>query len=272
MNTDYNVVNFTAIEGEKQMNLFSKNKKHIALFVLIMFLLTMMPVSAFAEELNAEPAVSDAVPMAAGDGPSIDGFKYMKINSAATYYNASTCMMQDMLNWYYYPINLNDWGILSFAIQITQSVDLKVYQANDDYCTGPNEKGEIDLKKNVQLGMLYEDQFCGEFLGYIEGYEISGETYPENLPEDAFEVLIDNIIKGNEEDRKDYYVNKRVKGYTEDVLPGGRALFNLLGLEENSTTESGLNVTSGSELVFEVTEDMTTEQAMQLIALAVEDA
>lgn len=71
MNTDYNAVNFTAIEGEKQMNLFSKNKKHIALFVLIMFLLTMMPVSAFAEELNAEPAVSDAVPMAAGDGPSM---------------------------------------------------------------------------------------------------------------------------------------------------------------------------------------------------------
>ena len=52
------------------------------------------------------------------------------------------------------------------------------------------------------------------------------------------------------------------------MLPGGRALFNLLGLEENSATESGLNVTSGSELVFEVTEDMTTEQAMQLIALA----
>ena len=52
------------------------------------------------------------------------------------------------------------------------------------------------------------------------------------------------------------------------MLPGGRTLFNLLGLEENSTTESGLNVTSGSELVFEVTEDMTTEQAMQLIALA----
>ena len=56
------------------------------------------------------------------------------------------------------------------------------------------------------------------------------------------------------------------------MLPGGRTLFNLLGLEENSTTESGLNVTSGSELVFEVTEDMTTEQAIQLIALAVEDA
>ena len=52
------------------------------------------------------------------------------------------------------------------------------------------------------------------------------------------------------------------------MLPGGRTLFNLLGLEENSATESGLNVTSGSELVFEVTEDMTTEQAMQLIALA----
>ena len=110
------------------MKPFCKSKKGIALFVLIMFLCTLMPVSAFAA--TDEYAV---MPMAEGDGPSIDAFKYMKINSAATYYNASTCMMTDGVNWYYYPINLNDWAILSFAIQVSQPVDLKVYEANDNY-------------------------------------------------------------------------------------------------------------------------------------------
>lgn len=254
MNTDYNAVNFTAIEGEKQMNLFSKNKKHIALFVLIMFLLTMMPVSAFAEELNAEPAVSDAVPMAAGDGPSIDGFKYMKINSGRAYYNASTCMMKDMLNWYYDDISLNDIGIISFAIQLTQPVDLKVYKANDDYCA---ENGT--LKKNVQLGMLYEDQFCGEFLGYVQGYEIRGVKSQEDMTEAAVQQLIVDIDNGNAEELKANYINKPVKGYMDKEKPA------LFGLKDESTTESGL-YTTGSELVFDITEDMTTEQAIQLMA------
>lgn len=85
-------------------------------------------------------------------------------------------MMKDMLNWYYDDISLNDIGIISFAIQLTQPVDLKVYKANDDYCA---ENGT--LKKNVQLGMLYEDQFCGEFLGYVQGYEIRGVKSQEDM-------------------------------------------------------------------------------------------
>lgn len=58
------------------MNSFHKSKKHIALFVLIMFLCTLMPFSAFAEEPAAEPTAALA------DVPLTDGFKYMKINSA----------------------------------------------------------------------------------------------------------------------------------------------------------------------------------------------
>ena len=247
------------------MNVFHKSKKGVALFVLIMFLCTMMPFSAFA----AEPSDYDAVPMAEGSGPDINAFKYMKLNSATSYYNASTCMMQDMLNWYYYPINLNDWAILSFAVQMTQPVDLKVYKANNDYCAEYDEKEKKEiLKKNVQLGMLYEDQFCGEFVGYIEGYELAGENHPDNLTEEQLRTLIASIINGGEADRKDYYVNKRIKGYTEDVLPGGRSLFSLFGVQEEATTGNSLEVTSGSALAFEITEETTTEQALQLMALA----
>lgn len=58
------------------MNVFHKSKKGVALFVLIMFLCTMMPFSAFA----AEPSDTAVIPMAENGGPGIDGFKYMKIN------------------------------------------------------------------------------------------------------------------------------------------------------------------------------------------------
>ena len=48
------------------MNSFHKSKKHIALFVLIMFLCTLMPFSAFAEEPAAEPAALADVPLTDG--------------------------------------------------------------------------------------------------------------------------------------------------------------------------------------------------------------
>lgn len=226
------------------MNSFHKSKKHIALFVLIMFLCTLMPFSAFAEEPVAEPTAALA------DVPLTDGFKYMKINSARAYYNASTCMMKDMLNWYYAPINLEDMGILSFAIQITQPVDLKVYKANDDYCAEYDEKetGMI-LKQNVQLGGNYESQFCGEFLGYVQGYELVGPNIPpeevENMTEDEFQKLIADVAAGLYEDRKDYYKDKRVMGYTGQEFEGGRSLFSLFG-EDSTSTESSLSVTSSS--------------------------
>lgn len=132
-----------------------------------------------------------------------------------------------------------------------------------EYCTEYNEKENKQvLKGNVQLGMLYEEQFCGEFVGYIEGYELAGEKYPENLSEEQLRLLIDTIINGGESNRKDYYVNKRIKGYTEDVLPGGRSLFSLFGLNEEATTGDSLEVTSASTLAFEITEETTTEQAI----------
>ena len=111
-------------------------------------------------------------------------------------------------------------------------------------------------------------EFCGEFVGYIEGYELAGENYPDNLTEEQLRALIVSIISGGEADRKDYYVNKRIKGYTEDVLPGGRSLFSLFGVQEEATTGNSLEVTSGSTLAFEITEETTTEQALQLMALA----
>ena len=49
------------------MNVFHKSKKGVALFVLIMFLCTMMPFSAFA----AEPSDYDAVPMAEGSAQTL---------------------------------------------------------------------------------------------------------------------------------------------------------------------------------------------------------
>ena len=248
------------------MNSFHKSKKHIALFVLIMFLCTLMPFSAFAEEPAAEPA-------ALADVPLTDGFKYMKINSARAYYNASTCMVKDMLNWYYAPINLEDIGILSFAIQVTQPVDLKVYKANDDYCAEYDEKEtDMILKQNVQLGGNYEAQFCGEFLGYVQGYELVGPNIPpeevENMTEDEFQKLIADVAAGLYKDRKDYYKDKRVMGYTGQEFEGGRSLFSLFG-EDGTSTESSLSVTSSS-LKFELTPDMTTEQILQLVALAEE--
>ncbi|MBR5319289.1 MAG: RHS repeat protein, partial [Peptococcaceae bacterium] len=249
------------------MNTFQKSKKGVALFVLIMFLCTLTPVSAFA----AEPSDNDIVPMAESGGPSIEGFKYFKINSGRAYFNASTCMAKDMLNWYYAPISLNDIGVISFAIQITQPVDLKVYKASDDYCSEYNAKEDsMVLKKNVQLGGSYEDQFCAEFLGYIQGYEIRGVNSQEDMSEEDFQRLLTEIANGEKENLKDYYKNKRVQGYTEQVFEGGRSLFGLLALNEDNTTGDALEVTSSSSLAFEITEDMTTEQAMQLVALAEE--
>ena len=53
---------------------------------------------------------------------------------------------------------LNDLGILSFAIQITQPVDLKVYKANDDYCAELDEKQEDDSEEEsleIEIGQLF---------------------------------------------------------------------------------------------------------------------
>ncbi|MBQ3510603.1 MAG: hypothetical protein IJA90_11385 [Peptococcaceae bacterium] len=243
------------------MNTIHKSKKGVALFVLIMFLCTLMPVSAFAA--TDEYAV---MPMAEGDGPSIDAFKYMKINSARAYYNASTCMMTDGMNWYYNDISLNDIGILSFAVQMTQPIDLKVYKANDEYCA--DESGK--LKDNVQLGFPYEEQFCGEFVGYIEGYELAGLNYnfdEETRDEKKFNALISAIENGEREDLKDYYVNKRIKGYTKEEIPGGRSASEPVAMFALEDTEA----TTGSELAFEETAEITTEQALMLMAAAADD-
>ena len=160
-------------------------------------------------------------------------FHYFKMNDARNFYQASIYETALSKNTISYPVNLENWVHMSFAIQCNQPVNLAVYEANPfEYFPKTNElKFNLGTDPGAEDYIDKPEPFLGSFLGYVQAVPLTEHikdngdgTYSyQEIDGSQYQKIINDLLEqldaGNALSRLQNYVNYRVYGYTGEDLP-----------------------------------------------------
>ena len=177
---------------------------------VLSFIIMLSMIFGLVPAAYVAPADAPAV-TAAGDTGTIlpgDHFKFVKLNSANTYYQAAWYKDRgpNSINYIQKPINLGDWALLTFAIQSTQHIKIKVYEVDPGQYPWNDPEG-VNLFYNEDPNVLEPWLTDENFKGYLKGYRIDdnidfkpdGSIAYKPVPAELMQERMNSYIFGSEE-------------------------------------------------------------------------